>query len=331
MTYEAQDRGPASSTLDGHDPQAAAATRRRLAGRYARRVVAIADRIATRDVELLTRTILSVQTFRERSPLAALRPYLTCCWVQQVPADASPYLHHTVPNGSAELVYTAGSPVRLVGPRTGPTHEILPPGTTVVGIRLRPWAGHRVLGVPVSELVDRSIDAADLLGHAAVVVGDKLSSVASPWAMTLALEDLVVRRLAAAPDLDRVAVRDRPAAQDAAPDAAVPGLPGPGDAAGAPECPAVPVGCRGRLRRPGPSDARVGAADRAYAPCRTDRTGATGRLRARPHGLLRTPAASLARALSPAWPVCSRPARRALPSVWFMTRGDPPLLPTTKE
>jgi AraC-like DNA-binding protein len=206
MTYEVQDRGPPPSTLDGHDPQTAAATRSRRPGRYARRVVAIADRIATRDVELLTRKILSVQTFRERSPLAALRPYLTCCWVQRIPADASPYLHHTVPNGSAELVYTAGLPVRLVGPRTGPTREILPPGTTVVGIRLRPWAGHRVLGVPASELVDLSIDAADLLGRSAVVVGEKLSSIVSPWVMTLALEDLVVRRLADAPGLDRVAV-----------------------------------------------------------------------------------------------------------------------------
>jgi AraC-like DNA-binding protein len=137
------------------------------------------------------------QTYRERRPAGALAGHVGCVWIQAVDAGAAPYTHRTVPNGSAELLCAIGSMPRLVGPQTGPVEETLAPGTTVVGVRLRPGALPAVLGLPASELVDRSLDAADLWGAAAAVLGEVVATSPSPRAAAEALERHVADRVAA--------------------------------------------------------------------------------------------------------------------------------------
>jgi AraC-like DNA-binding protein len=108
------------------------------------------------------------QTYRERPPIPALAGLVSSTWVQRVSPGAAPYVHRSVPSGGVEVVCRLGAEPLVVGPSTGPRVETLEPGSTVAGLRLRPGAAAAVLGVPPSELVDVTVDAAALWGDLAI-------------------------------------------------------------------------------------------------------------------------------------------------------------------
>jgi hypothetical protein len=56
---------------------------------------------------------------------------------------------------------------RIVGPHTGPIEQALAPGTTIVGVRLRPEAASSVVGMPTHTLVDLALGADELWGERA--------------------------------------------------------------------------------------------------------------------------------------------------------------------
>ncbi len=136
------------------------------------------------------------QSYKERVPAPALAPYASAVWIQQVDAAAEPYARRTVPNGSVEIACVLGDLPRVAGPRTRPTAAVLSPGTTVVGVRLHPGAAAAVLGLPASEIVDLSLDAADLWGRDAVALGERLAAAATPDAATAVLERAITERVA---------------------------------------------------------------------------------------------------------------------------------------
>jgi AraC-like DNA-binding protein len=142
------------------------------------------------------------QTYRERRPSADLAPYLSCVWVQEVSADAAPYEHRTVPNGGVELFCEVGSLPRLVGPQTGPTAEVLAPGTTVVGVRFHPGAAPSLLGMPASELVDLAVGVDELWDGAAEALGERIGASSTPQDAAAALERELHDRLTGAADPD---------------------------------------------------------------------------------------------------------------------------------
>jgi AraC-like DNA-binding protein len=146
------------------------------------------------------------QSYVERWPAPALTPYVSCVWVEQVMPGAPTYEHHTVPNGSADLVCELGAEPRIVGPQTGPVLEVLEPGTTVVGIRFRPGAAPSALGVPASELVDLTISAEELWGGAAAELGERVADAGDPARAAAVLEAALAARLADAEEPDPVAV-----------------------------------------------------------------------------------------------------------------------------
>jgi AraC-like DNA-binding protein len=146
------------------------------------------------------------QTYLERRAAGPLAAHVACVWVQQVMPGSAPYTHHTVPNGSADLVCTVGSLPRLVGPQTGPIVETLAPGTVVVGVRFRPGAAPPVLGLPASELVDLVVDWDDLVpDRSAGVVGEQVALAGSADEAAAVLERAVFARLVNAPDPDPIA------------------------------------------------------------------------------------------------------------------------------
>ncbi|HZD68385.1 MAG TPA: helix-turn-helix domain-containing protein [Actinomycetes bacterium] len=160
-----------------------------------------------------------MQMFRERLPAPRLVRYITCVWVQQVSAGSSAYVQRTVPHGSVELVCEVGAGPRVVGPETGPTQHVLVPGSSVVGVRLRPGAAPAVLGLPASELVDLVVSPDEFWRGSAVALGEKLAAAASLEQGAAALEAGVSRRLPAESCLDPIVeevvrrlIRGRPSA-----------------------------------------------------------------------------------------------------------------------
>jgi hypothetical protein len=99
---------------------------------------------------------------REWRPVPALARHVTCVWTQTVSSLSAAFTHRKAPHGSVELVCAVGSIPRIFGPQTGPVEETLAPGTTIVGVRLRPEAASTVLGMPTSELVDLALDVDEL-------------------------------------------------------------------------------------------------------------------------------------------------------------------------
>ena len=101
--------------------------------------------------------------YRELAPPAALRDQLYCLWVQVTPSTARPPTV-VLPDGCVDLIWQSGVGAFAAGPDTGPAPASLPPGAVLVGARFRPGAGGPAFGVPLSELLDQRVEAADLPG-----------------------------------------------------------------------------------------------------------------------------------------------------------------------
>jgi AraC-like DNA-binding protein len=148
----------------------------------------------------ILRDVVGGQSYVERPPIPALAGVVSTVWVQQVAPDAPAYVQRNLPSGGVELVCRLGREPRLVGPLTRALVEVLDPGTAVVGLRFAPGAAGRVLGLPVSELVDLAVDAQDIWGAARF--DDLADPDGSPERVLARIQLLVAARLAdaAAPD-----------------------------------------------------------------------------------------------------------------------------------
>ena len=143
------------------------------------------------------------QSYQERRPAGALAGLVSSAWIQRVSPGAAPYMHRNVPNGSVEFLCRIGSVPQIIGPLTGPMLEMLAPGSTVAGVRFYPGAAAEVLGMPPSEVVDLALDADEVWGRSAVVLGERVAGSASPEQAVGLLQEFIAGRLAvsAGPDL----------------------------------------------------------------------------------------------------------------------------------
>ena len=98
--------------------------------------------------------------YREFAPRVALRKEIHCLWVSVITPGMS--LTRVLPDACTDLIWQSGAGAFVAGPDTGPAPDARPPGTVLVGARFRPGAGGAALGVPLSELLDQRVDAADL-------------------------------------------------------------------------------------------------------------------------------------------------------------------------
>jgi AraC-like DNA-binding protein len=139
--------------------------------------------------------LVASQPMRERLPIPALQEYIACVWTKQVGRESPPYLHRTIPNGSAELFCIVGSIPKLVGPQTRPTEELLAPGTVAVGARFRPGAAPPLLGEFASELLDGEFSADGLWGRIAVALAEEIAEARSPEAALASVESALLKRV----------------------------------------------------------------------------------------------------------------------------------------
>jgi AraC-like DNA-binding protein len=128
------------------------------------------------------------QIYVERAPIGPLAGIVSSAWIQQVPADAAPVAHRSVPSGGAELLCTVGALPQVVGPMTRSREDVLDPGTTLVGLRLQPGAAAALLRMPATELVDNTVEADALWGRAAHALGELVAAAPTPEAALGALE-----------------------------------------------------------------------------------------------------------------------------------------------
>jgi AraC-like DNA-binding protein len=109
-------------------------------------------------------------------------PVVACTWEQVAPAGKK---QRVVPDGCVDLIWY-GERLSIAGPDTRPRVATLSPGSSFVGARLRPGAAGGALGLPVSEVRDLSVDAADVLGRdVAASLVEELQGGSDPHALLL--------------------------------------------------------------------------------------------------------------------------------------------------
>jgi AraC-like DNA-binding protein len=96
-----------------------------------------------------------------------------------------------------ELHFPIGGVPQLVGPLTGPLVEVIPPRTTLVGVRFLPGAAPP-LWDQVEELVDLRLDLKELWGSLADQLGAVVAAAPSPRAALDRLQDHLVASYARA-------------------------------------------------------------------------------------------------------------------------------------
>ena len=131
--------------------------------------------------------------YREFAAPAAFRQEIHCLWVSVAPPDGG---RHTLvlPDACTDLIWQSGVGAFVAGPDTGPVPDSRPPGAVIVGARFRPGAGGAALGVPLSELLDQRVEAADLPGVPARRLPGSLPPAEALRRLTEAVAELVTER-----------------------------------------------------------------------------------------------------------------------------------------
>jgi AraC-like DNA-binding protein len=100
-----------------------------------------------------------------------------------------------LPDGCIDLVWREGR-LLIAGPDTGAWTSGVPPGGTVVGLRMRPGIGGSVLGLPASELRDARAEAVDVWGRAGSDLAKRVGEGSDPEGRRALLASALTKRLA---------------------------------------------------------------------------------------------------------------------------------------
>jgi AraC-like DNA-binding protein len=129
------------------------------------------------------------QSYVERAPRAALAAVVRTVWIQRT--DALAYVQRHVPTGGVEIHVPIGGRPRMLGPLTGPSVEVVPPHTTLVGVRFHPGTAPP-LPAALDDLVDQRVAIGDLWGSgAADRLGEAMADAPGPEALDLLQDHLL--------------------------------------------------------------------------------------------------------------------------------------------
>jgi AraC-like DNA-binding protein len=116
-------------------------------------------------------------SYVERAPWPELANAVRTVWIQRTGETA--YVQRHLPTGGVELHFPIGGRPQLVGPLTGPNVEVIPPHTTLVGVRFLPGMAPPLPTV-LDDLVDERLGLAELWGSSASRLGETIADAAGP-------------------------------------------------------------------------------------------------------------------------------------------------------
>ena len=131
-----------------------------------------------------------MESYVERPPMPGLAGVVRTVWVQRTGAAA--YVQRHLPTGGVEIHFPIGGPPQLVGPLTGPEIEVIPPHTTIVGVRFQPGTAPPLPAV-LDELVDQRLGLAELWGDVADRLVEAMARAATPERALIALQAHLLR------------------------------------------------------------------------------------------------------------------------------------------
>jgi AraC-like DNA-binding protein len=142
--------------------------------------------------------------YREFLPAPELREHFLCLWSQSV--NSQPCRHLVLPDACIDIVLIDDAPPVVVGPWTKPFIAHLAAGSLVVGARFHPGSAGRLLGLPVSDLLDLSVPLADVWNKNVVALFSSVGELPDIRARRAALESAILRRLSSSREPDRTVI-----------------------------------------------------------------------------------------------------------------------------
>ena len=135
--------------------------------------------------------------YRELPPPPELQSHVACLWVK---TGASGRI---LPDGCADLVWTGGDLI-VAGPSTSAFDAALAPAATKLGVRFKVGAAGPALGLPASELVDRSPRLTDVWNGAGHELVEQVGEAGSVGARLRAMARALAARLPDSEPIDPV-------------------------------------------------------------------------------------------------------------------------------
>jgi AraC-like DNA-binding protein len=140
-----------------------------------------------------------VESYVERPPLPGLAGVVRTVWVQRTGGVA--YVQRHLPTGGVEIHFPIGGHPRLVGPLTGAKVEVIPPRTTIVGVRFRPGAAPPLPTV-LDDLVDQHLSLGQLWGGSVDRLVEAMAGAGTPERALMLLQVHLLREFRGAVRLD---------------------------------------------------------------------------------------------------------------------------------
>jgi AraC-like DNA-binding protein len=131
-----------------------------------------------------------VESYVEHPPLPKLATMVRTVWIQRTGGTA--YVQRHLPTGGVELHFPIGGRPQLVGPLTGPEVEVIPPHTTIVGVRFQPGTPPPLPTV-LDDLVDQRLGLADLWRNSADRLVETVALAGTPERGLLLLQAELLR------------------------------------------------------------------------------------------------------------------------------------------
>lgn len=131
-----------------------------------------------------------MESYVERLPLVGLAGVVRTVWIQRT-GDAA-YVQRHLPTGGVEIHFPIGGCPQLIGPLTGPQVEVIPPRTTVVGVRFHPGTAPP-LPAMLDELVDQRVEMTELWRSTADRLVESMARAESPEHALMGLQTHLLR------------------------------------------------------------------------------------------------------------------------------------------
>src|SRR5260370_7230421 len=134
--------------------------------------------------------------YREEPVLRTLRPHFLSAWFHQVPSGPARQTA-VIPDACADLIWFGGK-LLVAGPDRQVSFESVPPGSTVVGLRLQPGSVAPWFRVPANEMVGERVPLDFLWNGQTQRLLDSIGDAHEPAVVSLRLQtalDRIARRL----------------------------------------------------------------------------------------------------------------------------------------
>ena len=143
---------------------------------------------------------IAISDYREFRPPPALAEYVLCFWTQTICASVG-FAQRVLPDCCVDILLMNGVPI-VVGPWTEPFVASLPAGTQILAARSHAGLASSLLGVPASDLLNRSVPLCDVWGSAGTAGLARTLEEATLRARMSAMEAALLARIANAHPVD---------------------------------------------------------------------------------------------------------------------------------